>query len=382
MAGTPSADDAGRTQKSALDLRTLGRGAQDRLRRLQRDRQNAIEAVERAKSAHEAAIAKGSADDEVARAEMIHRNAQVAYYEIHQSLVQTREEADKIRDTIKSKHASRVPRRDDDGAFLSSQDEVLVAEGVSKKFSRSLKTSMRHGVRDVIRLTAGLDIGSDHLRSGEFWAVKDVSLRLRRGESMGVVGHNGSGKTTLARVLAGVYPPDTGRVIHRGRMTSILTIGAGFHQHLSGIENVRLNAAVMGMTEDEIGEIEDSIVEFAGLGDRISKPVGMYSSGMRMRLGFAVVTATKPDMMVFDEVLAVGDLDFRAKCVDRLTELRDTSSLVMVAQSPGMIERFCANCLWLHSGEVRGVGPIEEIGERYVKAMGPDDEVFEDLSGR
>jgi len=245
---------------------------------------------------------------------------------------------------------------------------LLEATDVSKKFATSLRQSLTYGVRDLARLGIGRGHRSDELRDEEFWAVRDVSLALQRGDALGVLGSNGSGKSTLVKILAGILPPDTGEVRLRGRLTSVVSVGAGFHPHLTGLENIRVNAAVMGIGPEELAELQPEILAFAGLGERISKPVGMYSAGMRMRLGFAVATAASPDVMIFDEVLAVGDQRFRARCADRMAELRDRSAMVMVSQSPVMLGNYCTHAIWLDDGEVRGFGTIDDVGDAYLEA--------------
>ena len=336
------------------------------------DRSRALENLHRTQAQHE--NAQDGTPEESARAALELRNANLAYEVAHAELQDLREVAKELKEELAAARGEGKQLAVSPGVSTSSEDLVLVASHVSKKFSESLRQSLRRGLRDLSRLSVGRSLNLGELRKGEFWAVDDVSLELRRGESVGILGANGSGKTTLSRILAGVFPPDLGEVTIYGRMTSILTVGAGFHPHLNGLENIRLNGAVLGLTEEEVDDLTPGILDFAGLGERVHKPVGMYSSGMRMRLGFAVVTATRPDVMIFDEVLAVGDLDFRHKCIDRLGELRDTSALVMVAQSPNMVETFCSQALWLHHGRFIDFGAIEDIGPRFVLAQSSDPE--------
>lgn len=360
--------------RTVRDLQVLVRDAQRQTERARAERNLALEHLEEAKAVFDLEKAAAGTDEDLARATLRLRNCSVTYESAHGALQAERSAMVDVREELavaKGERRRQVPTfesGDTSGRDTSQNDTVLLADKVSKKFSGSLRQSLRRGLFDLTKLSFGRGLDPGQLRPGEFWAVDGVSVELKRGESLGILGPNGSGKTTLSRILAGVFPPDIGEVTIRGRMTSILTVGAGFHPHLNGLENIRLNGAVLGLTDEEVSELIPGIIEFAGLGERISKPVGMYSSGMRMRLGFSVVTASRPDLMIFDEVLAVGDLDFRAKCIDRLTELRETSALIMVAQTPNMVETFCSEALWIDDGKEVAKGSIEEIGPRYVLA--------------
>ncbi len=245
---------------------------------------------------------------------------------------------------------------------------LLEATDVSKKFATNLDQSLRYGLADLGRLAIGRKPKFHALRDEEFWAVRDINLKLNRGDSLGILGSNGSGKSTLVKILAGILAPDEGEVTVRGRLTSVVSVGAGFHPHLSGLENIRVNAAVLGIEPDELDQLEPEIIAFSGLGERLYKPVGMYSSGMRMRLGFAVATAVDPDVMIFDEVLAVGDQRFRNRCIERMAELREGAATVMVSQSPVMLGNYCSQAIWLDGGEVRGFGSIDDVGDAYLEA--------------
>jgi len=252
----------------------------------------------------------------------------------------------------------------------STEGEVLVrVEGVSKKFCRSLKQSLWYGVRDIAaelnpfaRSIAGKGEGEagnrppardEDLRPGEFWAVRDVSFELRRGECLGLIGHNGAGKTTLLKMLNGLILPDTGKIEMRGRVGALIALGAGFNPILSGRENVYVNAAVLGLSKREIDEKLDEIVDFSELRDFIDMPVQSYSSGMQVRLGFAVATALQPDVLILDEVLAVGDMAFKAKCLNALGEMRiGGTSFILVSHDMLSIARYCQRALYLAGGRV------------------------------
>jgi len=199
-------------------------------------------------------------------------------------------------------------------------DVVVKVEHVSKKYCKSLKRSMFYGVHDIGRNMVGLSAHSERLRDGEFWAVDDVSFELKKGETLGIIGPNGSGKTTLLKMLNGIFWPDKGKITVRGRVGALIAVGAGFHPLLTGRENININGAILGMSKKEINEKFDDIVEFADIGDFIDYPVKFYSSGMYVRLGFAVAVHCKPDILLVDEVLAVGDLGYTFKCYRKISE--------------------------------------------------------------
>jgi ABC-type polysaccharide/polyol phosphate transport system ATPase subunit len=247
-------------------------------------------------------------------------------------------------------------------------DVVVQVDGVAKKFARSLRRSFVYGARDIARLLVGRAT-DDRLRESEFWAVRDVSLALRRGRSIGIVGRNGSGKTTLLRMICGILRPSLGRVQVRGRIAPMLALGAGFKPVLSGRQNVFLNLALLGVAERDIRARFASILDFAELHDAIDAPLGTYSSGMQARLGFACAVHTEPSILVVDEVLAVGDARFRAKCRNKINELRRAgTSLLLVSHSPVLVETLSDECLWLDRGRAQGLGPPREILRRYEDA--------------
>ncbi|MDP3817157.1 ABC transporter ATP-binding protein, partial [Pseudomonas sp.] len=198
--------------------------------------------------------------------------------------------------------------------------EALVkVDGVSKKFCRSLKRSLWYGMQDLgSELIGNPHGGGGDLRKDEFWAIKDVSFELKRGECLGLIGRNGAGKTTLLRMLNGLIKPDQGRIEMRGRVAALIALGAGFNPILTGRENIYVNASVLGLRKREIDEKFEEIVEFAELGEVIDAPVQSYSSGMSVRLGFSIAVRMDPDVLIVDEVLAVGDMGFRSKCYNEI----------------------------------------------------------------
>ena len=196
-----------------------------------------------------------------------------------------------------------------------STDTIVRIEGVSKKFCRSLKRTMLYGVRDVASDMLGLTGHLACLRRDEFWAVNDVSFEVKRGECVGLIGPNGAGKSTLLKLINGVTLPDQGAIRISGRIGALLELGAGFHPMLTGRENIHLSGAILGLGKDEMTKKFDSIVEFSGLEEFIDTPVKQYSSGMYVRLGFAVAVSIDPDILIIDESMAVGDAAFRKRCL-------------------------------------------------------------------
>lgn len=226
------------------------------------------------------------------------------------------------------------------------RDEVLVrVEGASKKFTSNLRRSIKYGIIDIAKDFMGLPCNSETLRPDEFWAVRDVSFEVKRGDCLGLIGPNGAGKSTLLKMLNGIIKPDNGSIEIRGRVGALIEVGAGFHPLLSGRENIYINGAIMGLTKAEIDENFDAIVEFAELGDFLDMPVSYYSSGMYVRLGFAVAAHLKPDVLLIDEVLAVGDAGFRAKCYERIYAMLREAAVIFVSHSMVHINRMCSSVL-------------------------------------
>ena len=205
----------------------------------------------------------------------------------------------------------------------------------------------------------------------EFSALKDVSLEIRRRDVIGIIGHNGAGKSTLLRLIARVLQPTAGRVIVRGRVAPLLELGAGFDPELTGRENVYLNGAVLGFRRADIDQRFDRIVDFAGVREFIDMPLRTYSSGMVVRLGFAVATDIQPDILIVDEVLAVGDAEFQKKSEQRIRELRDKSeAVIMVSHDLVLVREMCQRVAWLDHGQLRAMGPAGDVVDKYLRAVG------------
>ena len=249
-----------------------------------------------------------------------------------------------------------------------SSDVLLRASGVSKKYCRDLKRSLWYGLKDTA--SDLLSRRNTALRRDEFWAVDDVSFELGRGECLGLIGRNGAGKTTLLKMLNGLIKPDRGRIEVRGRVGALISLGAGFNPILTGRENIYVNGSVLGLTTREIEARFDEIVDFAEVRDFIDAPVQNYSAGMQVRLGFAVATTLEPDILLLDEVLAVGDVAFRAKCYDRLARLRDQAGFVLVSHDTDQIARVCSQVLVLDRGRACFLGDVAD-GIRLYQELAP-----------
>jgi len=201
-----------------------------------------------------------------------------------------------------------------------------------------------------------------------FYALKNVSFRMDHGESLAVIGANGAGKSTLLGLAAGLALPDEGRVTVDGRVAALLELGSGFHPDLTGEENVRLNASLIGLSRKRTNDISDEIVEFSGIGEFIREPLRTYSSGMIMRLGFSVAVTMDPEILLVDEVLAVGDTAFQAKCFDKVREFRRRGKMLLcVSHSALMIQELCDQAIWLDHGELVMTGGVAEVMEAYAE---------------
>ena len=253
-------------------------------------------------------------------------------------------------------------------------DDVLVkAEGVSKKFCRNLKRSLWYGIKDIGAELIGTHKNGAALRRDEFWAVEDISFELRRGECLGLVGHNGAGKSTLLKVLNGLIKPDKGKVTLKGRIGALIELGAGFNPILTGRENIYNNGAVLGFSKKEISEKFDTIVEFAEIREFIDMPVQNYSSGMKVRLGFAVAAQLEPDVLLVDEVLAVGDIGFRIKCYNEIYRIMENAAVIFVSHSMPQVGKVCTSGILMKGGKNHLYSPnISEVIAAYYDQFGGD----------
>lgn len=255
---------------------------------------------------------------------------------------------------------------------MTSDDDVLVrCENVGKKFSRDLKQSLWYGINDIVSDFFDRDKRESEtqrpLRRGEFWANRDISFELKRGQCLGLIGRNGAGKTTLLKMLNGLIKPDAGRIELHGKTNALIALGAGFNPILTGHENIYINGSILGLSRRQIKDRLDEIVDFAELKEFLDSPIRNYSSGMQVRLGFAIAAVlVKPDILLLDEVLAVGDASFQVKCVNVIRRLqRSGVSICLVSHNLQNILRYCDQGLYLSGGEVKSYGAIREVSQHY-----------------
>jgi ABC-2 type transport system ATP-binding protein len=238
---------------------------------------------------------------------------------------------------------------------------VVVVENVSKKYrlyrerNNSLKIAIMRGGRAKVDM---------------FWALQDVSFEVYEGSTTGLIGENGSGKSTMLKCLARILRPDTGSVSVTGKMSALLELGAGFHPELSGRENVFLNGAILGLKQKELAAKFDDIVDFAGIGQYIDEPVKNYSSGMYVRLGFSVAINVEPDILLVDEVLAVGDEAFQRKCLERFADLKNSGkTVIIVSHSMGSVINMCDHVIWFKKGRKMADGDPRQVVEAYTGSI-------------
>jgi ABC-2 type transport system ATP-binding protein/lipopolysaccharide transport system ATP-binding protein len=208
------------------------------------------------------------------------------------------------------------------------------------------------------------------IEHSSFSALNNINLDVKKGEIFGIVGRNGAGKSTLMKVISKVLIPSEGRVWIKGNISPLLQLGAGFHHELTGRENIYLNATLLGHSNSEIERKVDEIIDFAEIGDFIEAPLRTYSSGMQSRLGFAVATAWQPDILILDEVLSVGDVAFQEKCINRMSNFRDSGATVlMVSHSINQVREVCQRAIWLDHGKIQELGTAKEVCDSYQKAL-------------
>ena len=246
---------------------------------------------------------------------------------------------------------------------------VVLAEGLSKRYSRNASTHRFYGFSQLLQ--AVLHPGNSiHLRRDEFWAVHAVSFSIMPGTSLALIGANGSGKTTLLKMLAGLVTPDQGRVVVQGHVRPLINLGAGFNPRLSGLDNIRISASLAGFPNSESKAMVNRIVEFAELESFIDSPVEYYSSGMKARLGFSCAVAMKPDLLIIDEILSVGDQAFQEKSINRIHELREEgAAILLVTHSLERVATLCEQALWLSEGKLVQLGPAQEVMDAYLISM-------------
>jgi len=250
----------------------------------------------------------------------------------------------------------------------SNDEDAIVLQGVSKRYflqsqrAGEIKTALLH-LLTFLRASRGKQ---------PFWALKDLSLSISRGESVGVIGPNGAGKSTLLRIVARLAPPTKGKVLVRGRVSPLLELGAGFHDQVTGRDNAILNAVLLGLSRREAQERMPEIIDFSELGEFIDQPMRTYSSGMYVRLGFAVAVHVKPEILLIDEVLAVGDAEFQQKCFDHIEKLRqERVTIVLVTHDLESVKRFCDRAVLLEHGSIVTQGAPQAAVDEYLARVFP-----------
>jgi lipopolysaccharide transport system ATP-binding protein len=244
-----------------------------------------------------------------------------------------------------------------------SQPICIQLENVSKRYWLYTRYRERFGQIFLQPFTR-----RDYARS--FWALNDVSLEVRQGETLGVIGVNGSGKSTLLQIVAGTLQPTHGQVKVNGRLTALLELGAGFHTEFTGRENIYLNGATLGISQKEMRRRVDQIIDFAGIGEFIDQPVKLYSSGMYVRLAFSIATSVDPEVLVVDEALAVGDIGFVIKCMHRMHQLREQgTAIILVTHDVQTVRSFCDSALWLAKGKPMMYGSPSDVTSQYIQHL-------------
>ena len=244
-------------------------------------------------------------------------------------------------------------------------DNAVEVTGVGKRFKRHV--DRRNSIKERI-------VRGRARRPEDFWAVRDVTFEIPKGSVYGLIGHNGSGKSTLLKMMGGIYRPTEGTIVTHGRVASLIELGAGFHPDMTGRENIALNGSILGLPRREIADVTEEIIDFSGLGDFINDPVKHYSSGMYVRLGFSVAVHMKPDVLLVDEVLAVGDEEFQRKCFDHLYALRRSGrTIVVVSHGLGQLEGLCDEIAWLEHGVMQERGPAVNTIASYLRKVNSEE---------
>jgi len=256
--------------------------------------------------------------------------------------------------------------------------DTIIAEKVSKLFKRyAFKRQFQTFKSALVRG----DIFKEISPKESFAALKDVSFSVAQGEALGIIGNNGSGKSTLLKIIAGITKPTYGKITTRGKISALIELGAGFHPEISGKENIFINGIMLGLSKKEISQKLDEIVKFAELEAFINSPVKTYSSGMFMRLGFSIAVNVNPEILLIDEVLAVGDESFAHKCLDKMMDFRRRKkTIVLVTHMLGMVEKFCDKALWLKNGVIHAMGESKSVTDAYLIDVASSEEIDAQMS--
>tara|TARA_B100000315_G_C14573531_1_gene586834 strand:+ start:184 stop:1407 length:1224 start_codon:yes stop_codon:yes gene_type:complete len=252
--------------------------------------------------------------------------------------------------------------------------DAIRLEEISKKFRNRNLQSQHTTLKSLILRKSRFPTNNNFL-----FALKEINLSIKKGQTIGIIGHNGSGKSTLLKIISKIYRPDSGKMHINGRVSTLIELGAGFHPEFSGRENVFINGIILGLSKKEIKERFDSIVKYANLENFIDAPVRTYSSGMYMRLGFSIAVNINPDILLIDEVLAVGDEAFSRKCNDRIEELQENGkTLMIVSHDLNAIEKWCDEVIWLNNGSVQDIGRPNKIIDLYKNSVAKSEHDIEE----
>lgn len=256
---------------------------------------------------------------------------------------------------------------------LSKRYRIGLAEKKSETLVEQIIESIKYPVKNFRQLVS-LSKFSENEGEGVYWALRDLNFEVTQGEVLGVIGHNGAGKSTLLKILSRITEPTTGQVRIKGRVSSLLEVGTGFHPELTGRENIYMNGTILGMTRKEIDNKFDEIVDFSGIDKYIDTPVKRYSSGMKVRLGFSVAAHLEPEILIVDEVLAVGDLGFQRKCLGMMQNVsRSGRTVIFVSHNMSAVENLCSKGLLLHEGKISFHGTVKETVRKYIEEFKLDD---------
>jgi lipopolysaccharide transport system ATP-binding protein len=243
---------------------------------------------------------------------------------------------------------------------------ILEIQHISKKFLIGHEQLPYYSLRDKLA-----NFFKSNSTKEDFWALKDVSFNVEKGESIGIIGRNGAGKSTLLKILSRITPPTTGKIITRGRIASLLEVGTGFHQELTGRENIFMNGSILGMKRSEIIDRFDEIVDFSGTEKFLDTPLKHYSSGMQLRLAFAVAAHLDPDILIIDEVLAVGDAEFQKKCLGKMNDVvKEGKTILFVSHNLSALQNLCSRAVLLVNGSVHSTGAVSEVIDTYILSSG------------
>jgi lipopolysaccharide transport system ATP-binding protein len=258
---------------------------------------------------------------------------------------------------------------------LSKRYRIGLKEKETQTFAGQLVNIMKAPVNNFRQLTRMTKFGEED--ESVFWALKDINFTVKQGEVLGIIGRNGAGKSTLLKILSRITEPTSGEVLIKGRVASLLEVGTGFHPELTGRENIYMNGTILGMTKREIDRKLDEIIDFSGVEKFVDTPVKFYSSGMKVRLGFSVAAHLEPEILIIDEVLAVGDFEFQKKCLGKMEDVADSGRTVLfVSHNMSAVQNLCTRIVLLRDGSVGTIGEVSECINQYVRSESSNDRVI------